>query len=95
MKLVNINEAHPALDHKSKIFFWPPLFIKFGLIKLFVKAMDKESEGFDYLKQTFLKISEAKLRERIFLGPQITQIFKDQNFSTKIDFYRKKSLEGI
>jgi len=57
--------------------------------------MDKESEGFDYLKQTFLKISEAKLREGIFLGPQITQIFKDQNFSTKIDFYRKKSLEGI
>lgn len=41
--------------------------MKLGLIKMSVKAMDKESEGFP-------KISEAKKKEGIFLGPQITQL---------------------
>jgi hypothetical protein len=34
--------------------------------------MDKKSEGFAYLRQQFLKISEAKRKEGIFVGPQIT-----------------------
>jgi hypothetical protein len=41
--------------------------MKLGLIKIFVKVMDKESEGFAYLKQKFPKISEAKIKERIFV----------------------------
>jgi len=51
---------------KSKIYL-PPLHIKLGLIKIFVKVMDKESEGFAYLKQKFPKISEAKVKEGIFV----------------------------
>ena len=42
------NVAHPALGVKSKIYL-PPLHIKLGMIKISVKAMDEESEGFDYL----------------------------------------------
>ena len=37
--------------------------------------MGKESEGFANLRQKFPKISEAKFQERIFLGPQIKQLF--------------------
>jgi len=33
--------------------------------------MDKESEGFDYLRQKFPKICEAKVKEGILVGPQI------------------------
>ena len=58
--------AHPAWVDKSKIYL-PPLHIKLGLIKIFVKVMDKESEGFAYLKQKFPKISEAKVKEGIFV----------------------------
>jgi len=37
--------------------------------------MDKESEGFAYLRQKFPKIIEAKMKEGIFDGSQITQLF--------------------
>ena len=40
--------------------------------------MDKESDGFAYLRQKFPKISEARMKEGIFIGPQITQLFEDR-----------------
>ena len=45
--------------------------------------MDKEREGFAYLRKKIPKVSEAKMKEGIFFGPQITQLFDDQYFSTK------------
>ena len=33
--------------------------------------MNKENEGFGYSRQKFPKISEAKMKDRIFIGPQI------------------------
>jgi hypothetical protein len=60
----------------------PPLHIKVGLIKMFVKVIDKESEWFACLRQKFPKISEAKIKEGIFVGPQIKERFEDQDFST-------------
>jgi hypothetical protein len=61
------------------------LDIKIRLIKMFVKAMDKESEGFDYLRQNFPQNSGAKKREGVFVGPQVTQLFEHQDFSTKLN----------
>jgi len=46
-------------------------------------AVDKEIEGFAYLRQKFSKISEAEMKEGIFIGPQIKQLFKNQDFSMK------------
>jgi hypothetical protein len=63
------NVINPALVGKTKIFL-SPLHIKFGLTKNF-KGMDKEGEGFAYLKQKFPKVSDAKTKEGIFVGPQI------------------------
>jgi hypothetical protein len=40
-------------------------------MKNFVKAMDKNSAGFIYLKHIFPMISDAKIKEEIFVGPQI------------------------
>jgi hypothetical protein len=48
-----------------------PMNVKLHLIKMFVKAMGKQRGGFDYLRQKFPKISEAKMREGTFVGPQI------------------------
>jgi hypothetical protein len=35
------------------------------------------------------------MKEGIFIGPQITQLFGDQAMSKKFKFYRTKRLEGI
>jgi len=64
------NMAHQPLFEPSKIFL-PPLHIKLGLMKNFVKAMNKEGAGFRYLRQMFPRISDANIKEGIFVGPQI------------------------
>jgi len=74
--------THPILVDKSKIYL-PPLHIKLGLIKVSVKAVNKGSESFGYLRREFPTISDAKMKERIFFGPQIKQLFEDQDFSTR------------
>ena len=58
----------PPVD-PDKIFL-PPLHIKLGLMTNFVKALGKtQSAGFQYLVEKFPKISAAKLKEDVFVGP--------------------------
>jgi len=38
--------------------------------------MNTVGKGFDYLRQTFLCINEAMIKEGIFVGPPIKQLFK-------------------
>jgi hypothetical protein len=66
---------------KSNIYL--PQQSKLGLIKILVKVMDKENEGFDYLWQKFPKISEATMKEGIFIGPPINKLIEDHDFSIK------------
>lgn len=68
----------PLVDPKNVIL--PPLHIKLGLMKNFVKSMDKNGNGFLYLRKAFPRMSDAKVNEGVFVGPQIRKIFKDQNF---------------
>ena len=53
------------------------MYIKLGLIKNSVKAIDQNSTGYTYLKDKFPRISEAKIRGGVFVGPQIRQIIHD------------------
>ncbi|UYV80797.1 hypothetical protein LAZ67_19001756 [Cordylochernes scorpioides] len=83
----------PLID--SENIYLPPLHIKLGLMKNFVKAMDRNASGFAYLKQKFSSISEAKIKEGIFVGPQIRELQQDGNFqnslnegSVKVENYR-------
>jgi len=50
-----------------------------------VKANDDESEGFDYLRQTFPNVRETKMKDGIFVGSQVTKIFEDQDISKKFN----------
>lgn len=68
----------PLVDPKKVLL--PPLHIKLGLMKNFVKALDKDGDALKYLKQIFPKLSDAKLKEGIFVGPQIRKILKDKKF---------------
>ena len=43
----------------------------------FVKELDKTGPAFKYLLNVFPCLSEAKLKEGIFIGPQIKKVLKD------------------
>jgi len=43
------------------------------------------SKGFQHLVSMFPKISSAKLKEGIFVGPQIRQIMQDEGFQKSLD----------
>ncbi|UYV73752.1 hypothetical protein LAZ67_11000718 [Cordylochernes scorpioides] len=73
----------PLID--SENIYLPPLHIKLGLIKNFVKAMDRNASGFAYLKQKNSSISEAKIKEGIFVGPQIRELQQDGNFLNSLN----------
>ena len=51
-----------------------------GLMKNFVKAMNQEEAAFTYLREKFLRLSEAKFIEVIFIGLQIWDLIKDEYF---------------
>ncbi|UYV85163.1 SETMAR [Cordylochernes scorpioides] len=54
-------------------------------MKNFVKAMDRNASGFAYLKQKISSISEAKIKEGIFVGPQIRELQQDGNFQNSLN----------
>jgi hypothetical protein len=52
-------------------------------IKDYARRWIKISEGFAYLRQKYPKRSEAMMKEGIFVGPIIQQLFEDHDFITK------------
>ncbi|GFU68737.1 uncharacterized protein TNCV_4400151 [Trichonephila clavipes] len=60
-------------------------------MKQFVKALDKEGECFKYLCEQFPGLSDAKLKEGIFVGPDIRKPLKDETFVTKIEMKEKNA----
>ena len=55
----------PLINHEK--VYLPPLHIKLGLKKTFVKAMNQNSAGFMYLKNKLPKINDVKIKEDIFV----------------------------
>ena len=53
-------------------------------MKNFVKAMNKQGEGFPYLKQKFPGLSDEKIRAGVFVGPQIRDLLSDDVFVSKL-----------
>ena len=52
--------------------------MKLGLMKQFVKALDKDGDCFQYICKSFPSLSNGKLKDGIFDGPQIRQLIRDQ-----------------
>jgi len=74
-----MNVENQPLVEPSKILL-PSLHLKFGLMKNFVKTMNQEEAAFTYLREKFPRLSEAKLKEVIFICPQIRDFIKDEYF---------------
>ncbi|XP_034195319.2 uncharacterized protein LOC117611480 [Osmia lignaria lignaria] len=82
------NIKHTNLVDPQNVYL-PRLHIKLGIMKNFVKAMDKSGPGFEYLKTKFPSISDAKIKEGIFVGPQIRNLMNDKNFTLKLNNLEK------
>jgi hypothetical protein len=73
------NIVSETLVDPSKVLL-PPLHIKLGLMKQFVKALDKEGNCFKYICNKFTSLSYEKVKEGVFVGPQIRKLLLDTNF---------------
>jgi len=51
--------------------------------------MCKQSSGFLYLKEKFPAISDAKIKEGIFVGPQVRQLIENNVFEQKLNATEK------
>ena len=84
------NVKYQPLVTQDKVLM-PPLHIKLGLIKQFVKALDHDSEAFQYLQTMFPKLSEAKIKGGIFVGPQVKKLMHDEEFTRKLKPLERKA----
>jgi hypothetical protein len=89
LKVGEKNVEHPALAEWHKILL-PPLYIKLGLMKKFVKAKDRTGSAFKYLAEQLPRFSEAKIKEGVFVGPQI-MLFRDDKFNNLSQGDEKKA----
>ena len=69
----------------------PPLHIKLGLMKNFVKALHKNGAAFQHLSTVFPGLSADKLKEGIFVGPQIREMLKDTDFGELLNLKELKA----
>jgi len=74
-----MNVENQQLVEPSKILL-PSMHLKLGLMKNFVKAMNKEEASFTHLRKKFPRPSETKLKEGVFIGPQIRDLIMDEYF---------------
>ena len=82
------------LVHKNKVLL-PPLHIKLGLIKNFVKVLHKNGAVFQHLSTVFPCLSAAKLKEGIFIGPQIREVLKNTDFEELFNLKELRAWEAF
>jgi len=49
-------------------------------MKNFVKGLDKTGRGLEYLRNKFPNMIDAKIKEGIFIAPQIRELMQDKQF---------------
>jgi len=70
------------------------MHLKLGLMKDFVKARNQE-DAFTYLRVKFPRLSEAKVEEGIFIGPQIQDLIKDEYFDKLLQGDKKAAWDSL
>ena len=50
-----------------------------------MKGMDKTGRGFQYVRNKFPNVSDAKIKEDIFIGPQIRELMQDKQFDEDLN----------
>jgi len=78
------NVVNPPLVLPEKIYL-PPWHIKLGFKKNSVKGMDKTCRRFQYVRNTFPNESDTKIKEVIFIGPQIMELIQSKQFDEDLN----------
>jgi len=47
---------------------------------MFVKGMDKTGRGLEYMRNKFPNVSDAKIKEGIFIGPENRELMQGKQF---------------
>ena len=81
------------VDGKNIIL--PPLHIKLGLMKQFVKALDRSGDCFGYVCSTFSGLSYEKKKAGIFDEPQIRTLLRDQYFVITMTVVRARAWKAF
>ena len=76
------NIVNEPIVSRNKIVF-PPLHLKLGFIKQFVKALKTDSDCFQYTVTSLPGLSIEKKKAAVFNGPQIRYLIKDKEFILK------------
>ena len=84
------NVLRESLVEPNKVIL-PPLHIKLGLMKQFVKALNREGDCFKYLGEKCSGLPEAKLKEGVFVGPDSCRLMKDKAFESKMQDNEKEA----
>ena len=77
------NVLNSSLIKRSKLLL-PPLHIKLGLAKQFVKALKPTSRAFRHIIHMFSSISKAKVKGGIFMGPQIRRMLVSEELEEQM-----------
>ena len=89
-------QSHPLFE-PNKILL-PPLHIKLGLMKNFVKAIDSKGSGFSFLQDNFSQTIMEKLKVGIFDGPQIKELMMGPMFGkvlSEAELFAWQSLKSV
>lgn len=86
-------QNQPLVDSKTIIF--PPLHIKLGLIKQFTKTLPLDTAAMNRLKQMFPSLSIAKIKEGVFIGPDVDKILNDREFFLVLSAEHKAALTAL
>jgi len=70
------------------------MHLKLGLMKNFVKAINQEV-AFTYLWEKFPSLGKAKLKEGVFIGPQIRDLIMDKYFDTLLQGDEKAAWDSF
>jgi hypothetical protein len=89
LKVGEKNVQHPALAEWHKILL-PSLHVKLGLMKNFIKAMNRTGSAFEYLAEKFPRLSKAKIKEG-FCGSSGPKLFRDDMFNNLLQGDEKKA----
>ena len=57
--------------------------------------MDRTGSAFKYLAEKFPGLSEAKIKEGVFVGPQIRSLFRDDMFNNLLEGDKKKAWDAF
>ncbi|GBM53560.1 hypothetical protein AVEN_576-1 [Araneus ventricosus] len=88
------NVINTTLELPGKVLL-PPLHIKLGLMKQFIKSLPKDGECFRYLCSKFPELTEAQLKEGVFTGPDIRKLLSDSLFSETMGNKEKEACDSF